>query len=344
MTLTERINALTALGTYLNNLEDDRIQAVIHRTAAQNSWFTVENQLLALAEIRDNFLQKEALETWTNAYPIPNPQSPTLKTVALILAGNIPLVGFHDVLSVFVAGHRSLVKLSEKDPFLLPFLFQILKEINPETPQYFATVEGKMTGFDAVIATGSNNSARYFEAYFGKYPNIIRKNRNAVAILRGDETTADLQKLGDDIFQYFGLGCRNVSKIFIPHNYDFVPLLETLHERNDLILHDKYKNNFDYNFALLILNRIEYKSNGCILLREAISDEIASPISVVFFQYYKDFEELTLDLTAKKEEIQLVVSRDRVEGLPTFGFGEAQKPSLTDYADGVDTLAFLTGI
>jgi Acyl-CoA reductase (LuxC) len=375
MTLENRINALSALGNWLNDLEGERIQTAIRRTTHNNSWFTPENQTLALSEIRDHFLQKTKLKKWLSKYKIeenteggqkgllekrsgnfessPNVVSPQLQTsiviarheaiklqsVGLVLAGNIPLVGFHDILCVFAAGHLSRIKLSDKDPFLLPMLLDKLKEIDPRTAEYFDTTTARLANFDAVIATGSNNSARYFEAYFGKYPNIIRKNRNAVGILRGSETVEELRHLGDDIFQYFGLGCRNVSKLYLPKGYDFTLLLETLHERNDLVLHDKYKNNFDYNFTILILNKIKYESNGCILMREA--QEIASPISMVYYEFYDSLAQVKRDLAAKKDEIQLVVSPVKIPQLPTFKFGEAQKPSLSDYADGVDTMQFL---
>ena len=372
MTLQDRINALVALGNRLNDLDNnERIATAIRRTTHNNSWFTVDNQRLALTEIRDHFLNESALNAWLKPYfsqkkalndentegsfdfgfrifdvgsatQNSKPETQNSKRVGLVLAGNIPLVGFHDILCVFVAGHQSVIKLSDKDPFLLPMLLDFLKEIDERTAAYFSTTTERLGGFDAVIATGSNNSARYFEAYFGKYPNIIRKNRNAVGILRGTETAEELRLLGNDIFQYFGLGCRNVSKLYLPRGYNFTLLLETLHERNDIVMHDKYKNNFDYNFTLLILNKIKYESNGCLLMREA--EEIASPISMVYYEFYDDLKDLMKILQAKKEEIQLVVASSPIENLKTFNFGEAQKPSLSDYADGVDTLQFLLNL
>ncbi len=385
MTLQERINALAELGNRLHNLEEnERIATAIRRTTNNNSWFTPDNQRLALSEISRHFLDKNKLEKWLSNYKIsvytegasfefkiqnsklnaldlpsdsskltavnPEIQAATplqtsnvkLQTVGLVLAGNIPLVGFHDILCVFAAGHRARIKLSDKDPFLLPLLLEMLKEIDLRTAEYFDTTTERLTNFDAVIATGSNNSARYFEAYFGKYPHIIRKNRNAVAILKGRETVEELRNLGDDIFQYFGLGCRNVSKLYLPKGYNFTLLLETLHERNEIVMHDKYKNNFDYNFTLLILNKIKYESNGCILMREAT--EIASPISVVYYEFYDDLDVLIHGLKMKKDEIQLIVSNAQIADLQTFRFGEAQKPSLSDYADGVDTMQFLLSL
>lgn len=340
MNLQRRINSLVELGKYLTP-ENETLQAIVRRTAFHNAWFTEANQWQAIGEIKTHFLSKTKLNNWVKNYRYSEDSS--IKTVGLILAGNIPLVGFHDILCVFVAGHKALIKLSDKDPYLMPFILKTLEDIDPETTNYFQIVEGAMKGFDAVIATGSNNSARYFEAYFGKYPHIIRKNRNAVAILRGDENASDFQLLGKDIFTYFGLGCRNVSKLYLPKDYNFEPLLLALHEDfKDLVLHDKYKNNFDYNFTLLILNKVAYQSNGCVLMRE--NEAIASPIACLHYEYYDDFAVLSEKLKVQSDEIQCVVSKEPIEGLPSFGFGEAQKPSLSDYADGVDTVAFLTGL
>ncbi len=338
MTYKERLNTLVDLGKMLTP-ENDALQTIVRKTALQNSWFTEANQWKAIAEIRAAFLQKDKLEAWLKPYFLQNTEGVPTKTVALILAGNIPLVGFHDIISVYLTGHKSLIKLSDKDPFFVPFLIEQLSTLNVPIEQYFAISESQMKDFDAVIATGSNNSARYFDAYFGKYPNIIRKNRNAVGILRGDETTEDLAELGNDVFTYFGLGCRNVSKIYVPKEYNFHPLLEALHEHNELVLHDKFKNNFDYQFTLTILNKIQHQANGCIIMVE--NKAITSPIAMLFYEYYDGFEQLSKDLLVRKEEIQCVVSKHKIEGLPCFDFGEAQKPALNDYADGEDTIQFL---
>ena len=338
MTFTQRLDALVQLG-HLLTFDNEALHTIIRKAAAHNAWFTPENQWKAIHEIRDGFLQKDKLEAWTQPYHLQNTEGG--KTVALILAGNIPLVGFHDIVCVFLTGHKSLIKLSDKDPFTIPFLIQQFKSIGVPVDHYFAISESKMKGFDTVIATGSNNSARYFEAYFGKYPNVIRKNRNAIAILRGDELKADLDKLGEDVFTYFGLGCRNVSKIYVPKSYHFDPLLESLHRFNHLAMHDKYKNNFDYQFTLTILNKIPHYANGCIIMVE--NKAITSPIGLLFYEYYDSMEQLSSDLLKRKEEIQCVVSNFKIEGLPCFDFGEAQKPALNDYADGVDTIQFLLG-
>lgn len=341
MILKERIEALVQLGKELTP-ENDLLQKAIRRTQQTNAWLTIENQWKAINAIRTCFLDRESLTNWIAQYAIPENAQPNPQTVSLVLAGNIPAVGFHDVLCVFVAGHKAKIKVSDKDPFLMPFIINNLKDINPSTADYFQVLEGKMGDFDAVIATGSNNSARYFEAYFGKYPHIIRKNRNAVAILRVDENEEDFRKLGEDIFTYFGLGCRNVSKIYVPHSYNFEPLLEVLHENKELVLHDKYKNNFDYQFTLVIMNKIKYQSNGCLMMIE--NEGIASPIAMVFYEYYADFDSLAKTLTSRIDEIQCIVSKQAVDGIPSFDFGEAQKPSLTDYADGIDTLEFLLNL
>ncbi len=338
LNLPERLNLLSQLGAYLRK-GDERLDAVLHRTAHVNLWFTVENQKKAISAIAEHWLTREKLEQWAGRYQIPEPHVP--KKVGLVLAGNIPLVGFHDVISVFVSGHRCLIKLSEKDPYLAPYLVKVMVQMNPAAASYFEFVE-KLEGFDAVIATGSNNSSRYFEAYFGKYPHIIRKNRNGVAVLTGQESREELIRLGEDIFRYFGMGCRNISRLYVPKGYDFEFLLETLHEFRSIVLHEKYKNNFDYNTAIAMLNKTPYLANGCIILME--NDSIVSPIASLYYTTYKDLKEVAEELGARKEEIQLVAAREGILDLPTLSFGQAQQPELWDYADGVDTIDFLTNL
>jgi hypothetical protein len=341
MLLKERLEVLIQLGKELTT-DNEALQTAIRKTAFHNAWFTIDNQWKAINAIRDHFLSRELLEKWVNSYAFPTLEETKFKTISLVLAGNIPLVGFHDLLCVFVAGHKSKIKLSDKDPYLIPFLIQNLIDINSSCGAYFEIVEGAMKDFDAVIATGSNNSSRYFEAYFGKYPHIIRKNRNAVAVLRGDETGEDFRHLGEDIFTYFGLGCRNVSKIYVPRGYNFEPLLEVIHEFKELVLHDKYKNNFDYQFTIVILNKIKYHSNGCLMMIE--NEAIASPIAMVYFEYYDNYKTLSTKLKTLKEEIQCIVAKAPIANLPTFDFGKAQKPTLSDYADREDTMAFLLNL
>ncbi|HMQ60167.1 MAG TPA: acyl-CoA reductase [Flavilitoribacter sp.] len=337
MQLADRIALLARLGDYLRS-KDERLEAVIHRTSFTNLWFTKENQWKAVEAIAEQWLRSEKLEQWLSRYEIP-PETDA-KKVGLVLAGNIPLVGFHDVVSVFATGHKAVIKLSEKDPYLLPFLVKVITEMDGRAAPYFRFVD-RLEGFDAVIATGSNNSSRYFEAYFGKYPHIIRKNRNGIAILTGAETPEELAALGEDIFRYFGLGCRNVSKLYVPEGYDFEPLMETLHEYRQIVLHDKYRNNFDYNTAIAMLNKTAYLSNGCLVLME--DPGIVSPIAAAYYQFYSDIETVEKEILERSEEIQLVTARPGVLSSPTLPFGTAQEPALWDYADGVDTVAFLLG-
>ncbi|MCB0643526.1 MAG: acyl-CoA reductase, partial [Phaeodactylibacter sp.] len=265
MQLKERIEVLVRLGEFLQQ-PNEYLEAIQHRTYHQNNWFTTENQQLAIQALVRAFLQREKLEQWLQQYPeVPEPETP--KRIGLIPAGNIPLVGFHDLLCIFVSGHKAVMRPSEKEKFLTPYLLKALSDLDDRCADYFAVVP-QLKEVDAVIATGSDNSARYFESYFGKYPHIIRKNRNAVAVLTGAESPAELLALGTDVFRYFGLGCRNVAKLYVPQGYDFEPLLETLHEYREIVLHNKYKNNFDYNYAMLMINKIPFLANGCIILRE----------------------------------------------------------------------------
>ncbi len=336
MNIRERINILSQLGKYLNKIDDEFLYAVMKQSEFHNAWFSIENQKSALQSIANQFLDENKLTNWLESYQISEPKNP--KTVGLVMAGNIPLVGLQDWLCVFVTGHRAQIKLSDKDKFMFPHLVKMMQTWNPNVTKYIEFVD-ILKDFDAVIATGSNNTARYFESYFGKYPNIIRKNRNSVAILDGSETEEEFARLGADIFQYFGLGCRNVSKIYLPKGYDFQPLLEALHEFNSLILNSKYKNNFDYNYALYILNRTKYEANGCILMTE--NESLNSRIANLNFEYYSDMVELSKKLNSVRHEIQCVVSKNALEDFSTMDFGKTQKPTLADYPDGIDVINFL---
>jgi len=338
MTISKRIDALAELGTYLK-LRDEALQAAILTAYHHNRWFTVENIEQALQAVAAAFLEKSKLQEWMNHYKFPEVSNS--KTIGIIMAGNIPLVGFHDFVCVFMSGHKARIKLSEKDNILLPHLLKVLTRINPDCANYFEEIE-RLKGCEAVIATGSNNSARYFETYFGKYPHIIRKNRNAVAIFDGNETVDQLKAFGHDVFQYFGLGCRNVSKIYIPKDFNFDPMLTALHEHNEIVLHDKYKNNFDYNYTLVILNKTAYKANGCIILTE--EETVASRIASMHFEYYSDEGSLLEKIKSKRDTIQCVIGNVSLEGIKVFPFGKAQEPGLMDYADGVDVMAFLLGL
>ena len=335
MTLQERIDTLTALGDYIGRMEG-RLEFVIRQAKVNNGWFTVDNIKQSLSAIQNEFLNKEKLEKWTSQYNIG--ENITAKRVGLILAGNIPMVGFQDVMNVFAAGHIAKLKCSDKDRFLIPHLIKVMTEIHPKASEYFEVRE-RMNEIDAMIATGSNNSARYFETYFGKYPNIIRKNRNSLAIIDGSETEDDFKLLANDVFNYFGLGCRNVSKIYVPQGYDFNPILEVFHERKDLARHNKYQNNFDYNIAFQILNRTPYYNNGAVIMIE--SKELSSRIAQLHYEYISSEEALYQELVEKEEQIQCIVSKNSFRDLNVIPFGSSQEPTLWDYADNVDTMEFL---
>ena len=334
--LQERLDLLTQLGERLRQPDAYR-DAVMKRAEFNNGWLTLANQQAMMDSIATQMLDPQALRTWVSQYDLP-PLPEHQRTVGIVMAGNLPLVGFHDWLCVFVAGHRAQIKLSDKDKYLLPYVFKVLNAINPHFSEYYQLVE-KLADFDAVIATGSNNSARYFEAYFGKYPHIIRKNRTAVAVLTGAETTEELQRLGEDVFRYFGLGCRNVSKLYLPEGYALDPLLEALHTHREIVIHSKYKNNFDYNFAVRTLNKAPFRANGCVMLIE--NEALHAGVATLHYEFYADLQYLENHLIAVRDDIQVVVSHLEIPGLRVVPFGKAQKPELDDYADGVDTVAFL---
>ena len=339
MTLDQRIEALDILGKEILE-RPEWLQEAVQKAYYANKWFTIDESWNALEAIATHFLSKDILSNWASKYQIKD--NVEAKIVGLVLAGNIPLVGFHDVLCCFISGHNVLAKLSAKDEILMKAIVGRLVELNDEISDRILLSE-RLKGFDAVIATGSNNSSTYFEEYFGKYPNIIRKNRNAIAVLSGDESEADIIALGHDIFNYFGLGCRNVSKLYVPEGYNFDFLLGTLHDNyKELANHDKYRNNFDYNNALFMLNKVKYLMSGSLIITEA--DAISSRIATVHYSYYSEVEILERELLERKEEIQCIVSGIPLDNINTFSFGEAQKPSITDYADGVDTMEFLVNL
>ena len=329
MNLQQRISILVQLGQYILSESPEWVsaqQSAFHK----NFWFTPANIELSCKNIADFFLQKNELENWAKQYHIPN-DNPHPKTIGLVMAGNIPLVGFHDFLCIFISGHKQRIKLSSKDDVLLPFLVKKMTELHPELSSYIS-FEENIKGCDAYIATGSNNSGRYFDYYFGKYPSIIRRNRTSVAILTGQESESELELLTDDIQSYFGLGCRNVTMIYVPENYDFVPLINALKKYDYLLDYHKYKNNYDYQLAILLLNKKFYMSGGGLLLEE--NPTIFSPISTIHYQFYKDINTVEEELQ-KSEDIQAIVGTHHIP------FGKAQKPNLSDYADGVDTMRFL---
>jgi hypothetical protein len=327
-----RINAFSLLGQTLKNIDDAEFQTLTEQVARENPWFTKENVRMAIDGII-KLLQKERLEQWVSSYNLRD-QS---KKIALVLAGNIPLVGFHDLLSVLISGNNALIKPSSKDSVLLKFVIQKLNDIEPAFRDKIELAE-QLRNFDAVIATGSDNSARYFDYYFGKYPSIIRKNRTSVAILHGNESEDDLRTLGIDVFSYFGLGCRNISKLLVPAGYSFNKLFSTWEVYQPIINHHKYCNNYDYQKSIMLINLIPFLDNGFVMLHE--NARMVSPISVVYYERYTDEADLSKKLTEAKDKIQCIVGNEN-HAIP---FGKAQYPELWDYADGVDTLKFLTNL
>lgn len=335
MTLQERINAFAALGQQLQQ-GGEGLEAAIHQAYVQNRWFTPENSRHMVNAIAHNYLTKEKLQQWLAPYQA-RIEKHQPKIIGLTMAGNVPLVGFHDLLSVLITGNKAQVKLSSKDAALMMFVINALCDIEPRFKEQIDIAE-LLKGFDAIIATGGNNTSRYFEYYFGKYPNIIRKNRNSVAVLTGKETREELEKLGEDIFQYFGLGCRNVSKIYVPADYAHRPFFEALEPFAAAMDVDKYKNNYDYNRTLLLMNSTPHLSNSFLMLKE--SEDVASAVAVLHFQYYKKLEEVALDIRLKRTQIQCVVGSPEV-GEHAIPFGQAQQPQLWDYADDVDVVDWL---
>lgn len=297
-----------------------------------NGWFTLDEINRALLGWSKS-LKREHITTWLSNYKFKS----TEKTVGIIMAGNIPMVGLHDLLSAFVAGYKVKAKLSKDDTYLMKAVAELLFILNPELKQKIEFVEDKkLEGFDVVIATGSNNTARYFDYYFGKYPHIIRKNRNSVAVISENDTKESLAQLGHDIFDFYGLGCRNVSKLYIPQDFKLDTFFESIFEYSDVVSHHKYANNYDYHKALFLMNRDEVLDNNFLLAKE--DKALAAPVGVIYYERYTSKEELAKTLEARKDEIQCVVGE---KGQGFIPFGGAQTPMLWDYADSVDTLAFL---
>jgi hypothetical protein len=310
----------------------EEFEQLIQLSQSHNGWYTPEQVYFSIQSWA-KALTQENLDQWTSSYDFTTTES---KTIALILAGNIPLVGFHDFISVLVSGHNVLVKTSSDDQHLLPFLAKYLITVEPQLANKITFVEGKLENFDAVIATGSNNTARYFEYYFKDKPSIIRKNRNSVAVLNGQETKEQLIALGEDIFRYFGLGCRNVSKLFVPKGYSFDAFFEAIFEYQEVIHYEKYANNYDYNKAVFLMSNYKLLDNGFLTLKEDSSH--ASPISSVFYEYYDSLSEIEKRLESEAETIQCIVSNNLVQN--SIPFGQTQRPQLWDYADHVDTISF----
>lgn len=331
MILAKRMEALQSLKNWLQSSDEDWL-AIKRKAFEHNKWFTEDFINDRVKRITELYLDKEKLDKWISHYHVDDNISP--KKIGIVMAGNIPLVGFHDFLCCFIAGHHAMVKLSEKDHVLFSGIIEKLKSFDPEIEKY-VTISDLLKGCDAYIATGSNNTSRYFEYYFGKYPSIIRRNKTSVAILAGNETEQQLKDFTDDIFLYFGLGCRNVTQLYVPPNYDFTRLLDATNRYAYLKDHTKYRNNYDYNLALLIMNNRKYMCNDSVILVEG--DHLFSPVSELYYSFYQDEKELNKSLS-ENPFIQCIVGKGHT------AFGKSQDAGLFDYADGIDTMQFLLSL
>jgi len=299
----------------------------------------MENVLRAVTAT-GHALNKPDLTKWLVNYALGETRNG--KRIGLILAGNIPMVGFHDILCTLVTGNYALIKASSQDARLVRYVLEMLTAIEESFKDQYTFVE-RLENFDAIIATGSNNTSRYFEYYFGKVPHIIRKNRNSIAVLTGNETAEQLSSLGHDIFDYFGLGCRNVSKLLVPKGYIFNFFFESIEHYQPIINHHKYNNNYDYNKSIYLVNSDKHLDNGFLLLKE--DSRLASPLAVLYFEYYDDLPSAELKLNEDSSQIQCVASSIHLNiKNQVVGFGKSQQPALWDYADGVDTMKFLVGV
>lgn len=353
MSIQTRISAFTDLGQFFkaflshdfsedsdsseNDFKFETFSKKLKEAEYQNPWFTPENLNHSL-KYWASVLTKDNLEQWTSQYSF----STSPKKVGIIMAGNIPMVGFHDLLSVSLSGNDALVKTSSKDKILMEFIIDFLSDQSSDFITSIQKVD-RLEGHDAIIATGSNNTARYFEYYFGKIPRIIRKNRTSVAVLKGDETPEDLKELAKDIFQYFGLGCRNVTKIYIPKNFNTDLLFESFMDWKEVIHHTKYGNNYDYNRTVYLMSKEnQFLDNNFVILKQ--SKDFHSPIGVIYYEFYEDLEKLEQELDSHKDGIQCIVGRAFPTNDIQVDFGKTQYPALTDYADGVNVMEFLESI
>jgi hypothetical protein len=337
MTLEERIDAFASLGDFIEKISSEELSNLYRRVENNNNWFTPEQVKNALDALL-LFLHKERLTDWLSKYDLSEISDP--KSIGILMAGNIPAVGFHDMMCVLLSGHQACVKTSSSDQILINWLIDSLISIEPRFGQLIS-VEEMLKNKDAYIATGSDNSARYFDYYFGKYPNIIRKNRTSVGILDGSETKEDFLELAKDVFQYYGLGCRNVSKIFVPNREILISLLDSIEDFREVASNHKYFHNYEYNKSILLVNREMHLDNGFLILQE--SEGLVSPISVLYYEVYESRNELDELIASVSDKIQCIVTKNGwyQDSLP---FGKAQCPALDEYADGIDTMAFLKNL
>jgi hypothetical protein len=339
-----RLDAVSNLGLFLrefsqdsavqNGLEDlaAELNAAITKTYQFNHWFTPENTRHALAQWGEA-LRTENLLQWREMEGGEREVNRT--RVGVVMAGNLPLVGLHDFLSVFLSGHFAVVKMSSDDDKLLPVLMKVLLRFDPLYEGDWVVVD-QLSDMGAVIATGSDNTARYFEYYFGRYPNIIRKNRTSVAVLTGEESEEELVALGEDIFRYYGMGCRNVNYILMHEDFDIQRFFGAIVGYSDVVNNNKYGNNYDYYRALFMLNQDDFLENGFAILRE--SDVLHTPVSILHYGRFQTADDVKTRLQGWDGQVQCVVGKDYIP------FGQAQNPSLWDYADGVNTMSFLANL
>lgn len=337
LALKQRIDLVVKAGEKLKAAMDDaQYNSVFSMAESSNQWFTQDNIKKSIEAITSCYTNRNKIEEWLSNYQLSENSSP--KKLGLLLAGNIPFVGIHDVIAGFVAGHKMHLKYSDKDSYLMKFFVKLIVEEESKAEPYFMEVE-RMNDIDMVIATGSNNTARYFDYYFGKMPNIIRKNRVSVAVLGSETSMEELKMLGEDVFSYFGLGCRNISKMYLPKGYKIEKIMEAFEDWKEWVLHNKYKNNFDFNYAIYLLNKVKFFTNGSLITLE--DESIYSRISCLHFSYYEDLEDIKSILNEHKDELQCIVSNVKIPEIETVDFGSTQAPELWDYADGVDTMEFL---
>ena len=343
MNINQRIEIICEIGKFLKNYLDEKydnnkdhklveFEKIIIKAQSINPWFTDENIKVNLTYWSEK-LTKTNLKQWLNKYDLNNNSR---KNIAIIMAGNIPLVGFHDFICVFLSGHNSIIKLSNSDNCILPFLTDLIK-LPSERIVYS---DSFLKDYDGVIATGSDNTSRYFDYYFKNKNSIIRKNRNSIAILDGEESDCDLKSLSNDIFTYFGLGCRNVSKLYVPRNYNFDSFFNSIFSYKELINNHKYANNYDYNKAIYLMSEYKFLDNGFFIVNEG--EEMHSPISTINYEYYDNISLLREKINQQEDKIQCIVSNIEFKG--KVDFGETQNPSLNQYADNIDVMNFLLTI
>lgn len=336
MNVQARIELLAELGNELSEL-NDKEHPTITRAIHENPWFTPDNVCQAIDSIRANYLDVEQLQSFASSYRFPEQLSDL--SLGIIMAGNIPLVGFHDMLCAVLAGVKLLIKTSERDHVLIQHIVDKMIQLEPHMKSRLEIVE-RLKNYDAVVATGSDTSSSYFAKYFANIPHIIRGHRNAVAVVRKQDTAEELKMLGHDIFDYFGLGCRNVSKLYLQRGVSIDQFYSAIEDFEDVIQHNKYKNNYDYNYALFLMNKLQFFTNGYLLLKE--DESIHSRIASVHYEWYDDDNALSEKIRSGIDQIQCVVSASDIADLNTVGFGQAQSPKLDDYADGIDTMQFLS--